>query len=204
MPAGADGSPTRDEVLAHFAAYEARYALPIQRPVHVQALRRGDGGLKIEGDRRIYQARAVISATGIWRARYIPPYPGQELFRGLQIHSADYRTPELFAGRRVLIVGGGNSGAQILADVSKVAETSWVTTEPPRFLPDDVDGRVLFEQATARFTALQRGRDRESTGGLGDIVMVSSVKEVRGVVCSTIFARLCPSPPMGYAGWMVT
>jgi putative flavoprotein involved in K+ transport len=179
MPPSATDTPTRDEVIAYFAAYEARYALPIQRPIHVQAVRHGDGRLKIESDRGIYHARAVISATGTWSTPSIPSYPGQELFRGIQIHSADYRTPELFAGRRVLIVGGGNSGAQILAEVSQVAETTWVTIEPPRFLPDDVDGRVLFKQATARFTALQQGRGQESTGGLSDIVMVPSVKEAR-------------------------
>jgi putative flavoprotein involved in K+ transport len=181
MPAGANGTPTRDEVIAYFAAYEARYAFPIHRPVRVEAVRRGDGALLVETDRGVYQARAVVSASGTWGKPYIPHYPGQELFRGIQIHSADYRTPALFAGRRVLIVGGGNSGAQILADVSEVAETTWVTVEPPQFLPDDVDGRVLFERATARFAALQAGRElgREPAGGLGDIVMVPSVKEAR-------------------------
>jgi len=186
MPPSADGMPARDEVLSYFAAYEARYALPIQRPVRVHALRRGDGGLLIEIDRGVYQARAVVSATGTWRKPYIPRYPGQELFRGIQIHSADYRRPELFAGRRVLIVGGGNSGAQILAEVSLVAETTWVTLEPPHFLPDDVDGRVLFERATDRFRSMQEGQPIEPVGGLGDIVMVPSVKDARarGVLCT--------------------
>lgn len=179
MPAGVNGTPTRDEVIAYFAAYEARYAFPIHRPVRVEAVRRSDGALLVECDRGVYQARAVVSASGTWGKPYIPQYPGQEQFRGIQIHSADYRTPALFAGRRVLIVGGGNSGAQILAEVSEVAETTWVTAEPPRFLPDDVDGRVLFERATARFAALQSGRDLELAGGLGDIVMVPSVKEAR-------------------------
>jgi putative flavoprotein involved in K+ transport len=97
----------------------------------------------------------------------------------MQVHSADYRTPQLFAGQRVLIVGGGNSGAQILAEVSQVVEATWVTVEPPRFLPDTVDGRVLFEQATARYRALQAGHTLELTGGLGDIVMVPAVREAR-------------------------
>ncbi len=77
----------------------------------------------------------------------------------------------------MLIVGGGNSGAQILAEVSQVAETLWVTLEPPRFLPDDVDGRVLFDRATERSKAQQEGRTvEEASGGLGDVVMVPSVK----------------------------
>jgi hypothetical protein len=61
-----------------------------------------------------------------------------------------------------------------------VADTTWVTLEPPTFLPDDVDGRVLFERATARFRAQQHGMPYgESLGGLGDIVMVPSVKDAR-------------------------
>jgi putative flavoprotein involved in K+ transport len=160
MPAGADGPPTRDEVLDYFAAYEARYALPIQRPVRVQAVRRGDGALLVESDRGVYRARAVVSATGTRTKPFIPIYPGQELFQGIQIHSADYRTPQLFVGQRVLVIGGGNSGAQILAEISQVAETTWVTPEPPRFLPDDVDGRVLFERATDR-ASRRLGRYRD-------------------------------------------
>jgi putative flavoprotein involved in K+ transport len=55
-----------------------------------------------------------------------------------------------------------------------------VTSRPPRFLPDDVDGRVLFDVATARAHALARGEpDSGGVGGLGDIVMVPSVREAR-------------------------
>jgi cation diffusion facilitator CzcD-associated flavoprotein CzcO len=179
MPPSLGDTPSRDEVIAYFTAYETRYGLPIQRPVRVQTVRRDDGSLVVESDRGIYAAQAVVSATGTWRRPYIPRYPGQEAFRGIQIHSADYRSAALFAGKRVLVIGGGNSGAQILAELSEVAETTWVTLEPPRFLPDDVDGRVLFERATARFAALQAGHNPEPAGGLGDIVMVLSVKKAR-------------------------
>ena len=80
----------------------------------------------------------------------------------------------------VLVVGGGNSDAQILAEVSEVADTTWVTPKPPAFLPDEVDGRVLFERATARWQA-QRGIDAEAPppGGLGDVVMVEPVRRAR-------------------------
>ena len=125
-------------------------------------------------------ARMMVSATGTWRHPYLPDYPGREGFRGVQIHSSAYQSPEPFAGRRVLIVGGGNSGAQILAEVSKVAVTTWMTERSPVFLPDDVDGRVLFHRATARVKALQEGREPEMpTGGLGDVVVVPPVVEAR-------------------------
>lgn len=84
------------------------------------------------------------------------------------------------AGKRVIVGGGGNSGAQILAELSLVADVTWVTATPPAFLPDDVDGRVLFERATARWRAAQEGRTIDLlVGSFGDVVMVPPVREAR-------------------------
>lgn len=180
MPAAQDGYPTRDDVIAYLTAYEARYQLPVVRPSEVDIVHSGAEGLVVETCPATWRAKAVVSATGAWRAPYWPPYPDQELFRGVQIHSAQYQRPEPFAGKRVLVVGGGNSGAQILAEVSEVADAIWVTPEPPTFLPDEVDGRVLFERATARWQAQQGfGVDAPPPGGLGDVVMVEPVKAAR-------------------------
>lgn len=197
LDAGADRAslpPSRDEVIAYFTRYEERYALSVQRPVWVQRVERDGKHLVVATDRSTYRARAVMSATGTWRAPYVPTYPGQDVFAGVQIHSAAYRAAEPFAGQQVVVVGGGNSAAQILAEVSEVADTIWVTPDPPTFLPDDVDGRVLFERATARFTAQQRGEPyHEPAGGLGNIVVVPSVKDARarGVLQAVRpFARL--------------
>lgn len=110
------------------------------------------------------------------RYTYIPDVPGRELFNGRQVHSAHYKRPQDFAGQAVLVVGGGNSGAQILAEVAPLARAHWVTLEEPLFLPDDVDGRVLFERAIARMKA---GPSDTPVGGIGDIVMVPPVKEAR-------------------------
>jgi len=79
-----------------------------------------------------------------------------------------------------VIVGEGNSGAQILAELSKVADTRWATTKEPTFLPDDVDGRVLFNRASAKYYAEQKGESFDTSKlSLGNIVMVPSVKEAR-------------------------
>lgn len=197
MPAPQGGSyPPRDAVVAYLAAYEARYALPVQRPVHVAAVRRDGDHLRVEAaDGQAWRARAVVSATGTWSRPWIPDTPGRDGFRGWQVHSARYRRPEDFAGRHVLVVGGGNSGAQILAEVSRVAHATWVTEREPAFLPDDVDGRVLFERATARWQAEREGRSPPGPrGGLGDVVMVPPVREARarGVLAGSRrpFARL--------------
>ncbi|AHJ98982.1 ArsO family NAD(P)H-dependent flavin-containing monooxygenase [Hymenobacter swuensis] len=170
--------PTRDAVIDYLTQYEARYALPVQRPVRVQDVRRSGPGFAVQTDAGTWQAQAVVCATGSWSQPYIPPYPGRELFAGAQLHSAHYREAAPFAGQRVLVVGGGNSGAQLLAEVSQVAHTTWVTEQEPRFLPDDVDGRVLFTQATQHYHA-QTGAAPAPPPTLGDVVMVDSVKEAR-------------------------
>lgn len=179
MEGGADDYPTRDEVVDYFRRYEERYELPIRRPVKVESVRRRGDGLLVGTDAGEWSARAVVSATGTLRAPFIPEYPGRESFRGRQLHSSEYRTPEEFSGERVLVVGGGNSGAQIMAEVSRVADATWVTSESPKFLPDDVDGRVLFERATERYRAKVEGRPSPAGVSLADIVMVPPVKEAR-------------------------
>jgi putative flavoprotein involved in K+ transport len=179
MPGGTDDYPTRAEVLDYLARYEARYQLPVRRPVRVDAVRREGEGFRVESDAGAWRARAVVSATGTWRRPYLPDVPGRERFRGLQLHSAEYRSPDALAGKRVLVVGGGNSGAQVLAELSRVADTTWVTLAPPTFLPDHVDGRYLFAEETARYRALQAGSAEVPAPTLGDIVMVAPVKEAR-------------------------
>ena len=183
MDGGPDYYPPRDETLAYLAAYEARYSLPVERPAHVEAVERGgapDGRLVVRTDRGEWRARAVVSATGSWSRPFVPDVPGLEVFEGEQVHSAAYRSPEPYRGRRVLVVGGGNSGAQVLAEVSAVAaRAAWATLNEPSFLPDDVDGRVLFDAATAVYRAKQEGRDVPPPRSLGDVVAVPPVREAR-------------------------
>lgn len=180
MPAASERYPGRDHVVDYLARYEERYALPIRRPVWVEAVEPDDGGLIVRSSDSAWHGSAVVSATGTWRNPFVPRYPGQDVFAGRQLHSAHYVGPAEFAGKRVVVVGGGNSGAQILAEISTVTETTWVTSEPPMFLPDEVDGSVLFERATARWRAQQEGRVLAlPQGGLGDVVMVAPVVDAR-------------------------
>jgi cation diffusion facilitator CzcD-associated flavoprotein CzcO len=74
----------------------------------------------------------------------------------------------------VVVVGGGNSGAQIVADLFEHAEVTWATRSPPSFLPDDIDGRYLFGEESARYRALTNGVAAPPRT-LGDIVAVESV-----------------------------
>jgi putative flavoprotein involved in K+ transport len=189
MPGGPDYYPSRDETIAYLTEYERRYELPVRRPVMAQAVRRMGEQLLVATDRGDWQARAVVSATGTWRAPVIPDYPGQERFRGELLHAVDYDSPVPFAGRRVLVVGGGNTGAQIYAELSELADTTWVTRREPTFLPDAVDGRYLFDRATEQYLAQRAGRPvtAGTAATLGDVVMVPPVRAARerGVLRAT-------------------
>jgi len=174
-PSVSEGFPTRNEVVTYLTAYEKRYGFNIQRPVKVRTVERAGDGFRVVTDKGEWQSEAVISATGTWSNPYIPDIPGRDLFEGEQVHSADYNRPDRFMGKTVLVVGGGNSGAQIHAELSEVCNSTWVTQTPPGFLPDDVDGRVLFERATA----IAQGKSEASAYSFANIVMVPPVRAAR-------------------------
>ena len=191
------GFPPRQHVVDYLTAYEERYDFAPLRPHRVTSVSRADsdpdGRLLVQAEGLEVSARLVVSATGTWDQPFWPTYPGADEFRGRQLHTAGYHRPEEFDVQRVAIVGAGNSAAQILAEVSGVADTVWVTPGAPRFLPDDVDGRVLFAAATQRVLAQQQGTEHPGVGGLGDIVMVDNVRDARtrGVLnARPMFSRL--------------
>ncbi|MFI7055500.1 ArsO family NAD(P)H-dependent flavin-containing monooxygenase [Streptosporangium canum] len=189
------GYPSAADTVAYLTDYEQRHGLPIARPTRVRAVRRSGESLQVETDAGTWRARIVISATGTWWRPCVPHYPGIGDFTGRQLHTVGYDGPETFRGKNVVIVGGGNSAAQILAEVSTVAETTWVTSRPPRLLPDEVDGRALFDLATRRHQAALAGESATGIGDLGDIVAVPPVREARdrgALKAEPMFTRITP------------
>ncbi|WP_320784823.1 NAD(P)-binding domain-containing protein [Streptomyces sp. CRN 30] len=127
--------PAAEVVTEYFAAYEHAFDLRVRRPVDVRAVREGTGGrLLVETSAGEWSTRALINATGTWGRPFWPRYPGQETFRGRQLHTARYAGPQEFAGQRVVVVGGGASGTQHLLEIAPyAAATTWVTRRPPVF-----------------------------------------------------------------------
>ncbi|ACU73109.1 FAD-dependent pyridine nucleotide-disulphide oxidoreductase [Catenulispora acidiphila DSM 44928] len=123
----------------YFAQYEERFQLAVRRPAAVSAVRSGpDDRLLVRTDTasgaQTWAARAVINATGTWNKPFWPYYPGRETFRGRQLHAATYPGPQEFAGKRVVVVGGGITAIQLLAELAEAgATTTWVTRRPPVF-----------------------------------------------------------------------
>ncbi|MFD0367755.1 ArsO family NAD(P)H-dependent flavin-containing monooxygenase [Streptomyces sp. NPDC127114] len=189
--------PEAAHVVSYLRDYEERYEFPVVRPVRVEAVHRDGEFLRVEGNLGTWRARAVISATGTWSRPFIPAVPGREDFQGRQLHTVEYRSPADFAGQRVVVVGGGNSGAQIAADLAYDTELTWATLREPRYLADDIDGRALFDHATARRRALDEGRtDTGGVASLGDIVAVPPVRAARDaglLKAQPMFSRLTAS-----------
>ncbi|WP_437067180.1 NAD(P)-binding domain-containing protein [Streptomyces sp. enrichment culture] len=156
---GADPERASSQVISeYFARYEQTFDLRVRRPVDVRAVRDGaDGRLLVETSAGTWTSRALINATGTWDRPFWPRYPGQETFRGRQLHTAHYPGPREFAGLRVVVVGGGASGTQHLLEIAPyAAATTWVTRRPPVFREGPFD-----EEAGRAAVALVEERVRQ-------------------------------------------
>lgn len=186
MPAF-DGFPPRDHVVDYLTRYEERYGFEVLRGTKVDRVEREGGRFRLRP--LDITADAVVLATGIYSAPFVPHVKGT--FEGEQLHSARYENPEQFAGRRVAVVGAGNSGSQIAADLALAGvEVDWFTRGEPDYMPDDVDGSELFKRNRERFVAIAKGQD--DPGGAdfdGSIVVVPEVRRARD-------AGLIPARPM--------
>ena len=139
-------APSAEVLPRYFAAYEDHLDLPVLRPVRVRSVRRADddpaGRLLVASDAGTFAARALINATGTWTKPFWPRYPGQETFRGRQLHVAQYVAAEEFAGQHVVVVGGGISAVQLIEEISHVATTTWVTRREPVWRDEDFDAEA--------------------------------------------------------------
>jgi cation diffusion facilitator CzcD-associated flavoprotein CzcO len=165
-------TPAVVSVPAYFAEYERRFDLPIHRPVRVTSVSRTDGDrFLVRTDAGDWTARAIVNATGTWTRPFVPRYPGQELFRGRQLHTVDYRGASEFAGQHVVVVGGGASATQLLAEISRVTSTTWVTRRPPVWREGPFDENVGREVVAKVEQAVREGRRPGSVVGLTGLLV---------------------------------
>ncbi|WP_307844952.1 FAD-dependent oxidoreductase [Actinotalea solisilvae] len=143
-------------VPAVFGDYERRQGLPVVRPVRVDRVEDdGAGLLRVTGSGRTWTTRTLVNATGTWERPFVPAVPGAGTFAGRQLHTRDYRGPDELAGLHVVVVGGGLSAVQLLAELSEVASTTWVTRREPvwrttPFTPDEGRAAVALVEERVR------------------------------------------------------
>jgi putative flavoprotein involved in K+ transport len=122
---------SKDAFAAYLRDYADRLGLDVRRGSEVLSVR---PDWRIETAGEAYDARVVVLATGRYNEPFTPPWPGKDDYRGELLHSVEFRSGIAFAGRRVLVVGLGNTGAEIAADLveqcaARVAVA--VRTPPP-------------------------------------------------------------------------
>ena len=98
--------------------YARTFELPVQTGCAVEGVTRADGTWTVRAGGVTLQATVLVVATGIVAKPRIPRFPSQERFGGRIVHSVTYKRPEPYAGRRVLVVGVGNSGAEIASEIA--------------------------------------------------------------------------------------
>ena len=137
FPIGDEDYPPHAEVGDYFDRYVDHFGMRETitfntRVEHVEPVEGGGfevtiSGEGADGDTEVRRYEAVLVCNGHhWDPRWPePPFPGE--FSGTQMHAHDYRRPELLAGKRVLVVGGGNSGMDIARDASEVAEATFLS-----------------------------------------------------------------------------
>src|SRR5947199_308614 len=109
----------RREFLEYLRRYALAFDLPVETGYAVERVTRTDGSWTVRTSRGEYAAQVLVVATGIVANPRIPALPGQQSFGGRIVHSVEYRRPDAYPGRRVVVVGVGNSGAEIGSEIAR-------------------------------------------------------------------------------------
>ncbi|UNZ18770.1 NAD(P)/FAD-dependent oxidoreductase [Streptomyces sp. 891-h] len=117
----------RDDLVRYLERYAAHHRIEVATGVEVHRLERADGAQAAEGGQWVLHANggrrltapAVVVATGYNHTPHLPDWPGRDGFTGELLHASRYRSPAPYAGRDVVVVGAGNTGAEIAADLAE-------------------------------------------------------------------------------------
>lgn len=174
FPGEPDSYPGRDEVVTYLTDYAQHFELPVEFNSRVQSVRaRDDGGFLVDLADRTYEADQVVVATGPFQIPFTPAIAGDLADDVVQMHSSDYRSPADLPAGTVLVVGGGNTGYQIAAELAQSRAVHLAVGARQTPLPQRILGRDLFRYLEAtglmRKTVAsrigQRMKDRETLIG---------------------------------------
>ncbi|MBK5220851.1 MAG: NAD(P)-binding domain-containing protein [Thermoleophilia bacterium] len=164
MPDSYPDYPNHFQIAAYFDDYVDHFDFrdKIAFRTEVVAVEPVDGEWEVtvedvEGARESRRYRAVMVANGHhWDARWPEPaFPGSEQFEGEQIHVHDYREPEVLRGKRVLVLGIGNSATDIAVESSRIGEQTFLAMRRGAYvLPKYMNGKPTDESASAWLTRL--------------------------------------------------
>ncbi len=135
----------RDDIVAYLEAYERFVDVPVYRNVWIERIEPAQDGWQLVTSSGSWYGQHVIVATGNERVPFLPAWPGREEFTGRLIHAADFGRADRFRNRRVLVVGAGNSGTDVLNHLVRTeTKALWVSVRNgPTILPTRVFGFPL-------------------------------------------------------------
>ncbi|MCZ7423125.1 NAD(P)/FAD-dependent oxidoreductase [Verrucosispora sp. WMMA2121] len=151
-----DRYPRRDDVVAYLRRYADSLDIETRTRTRAVAVHtRPGGGYLVRTDTGDELAgRGVVAATGSFGNPYMPTLPGQDEYGGDLRHVAHYHRADAYTGKRIVIVGAGNSAVQVAYELTVHARVTLATREPVRFLPQRIRGRDLHHWL--RFTGADR------------------------------------------------
>ncbi len=151
FPRGTPRYPSREQMITYMQRYAQHFSLAPLLGEEVCSVRRGDGEwitTTLTGN--TYRSGCVIVATGYNAIPHLPLWPGQERFRGRILHSSCYRNGGPFRGKRVLVVGLGNSGGEIAIDLHEHgARVAVAVRAAVNIVPRDILGLPILTVSLA-------------------------------------------------------
>jgi hypothetical protein len=148
MPRSLPLYPSRAQVVDYLESYAARFDIQPVFNTRVSCVRRAGARWRADTGQGQISAPAMVVATGIAGAPYRPAWPGRQTYPGGVIHSSEYRNPAPYAGKRVLVVGFGNSGGEIALDLANAGvEVALAVRGAVQVLPRDLLGLPILAWA---------------------------------------------------------
>jgi putative flavoprotein involved in K+ transport len=142
FPAPGHRFPTKDEMADYLEAYAARFALPVRTGVRVTGVtREGDRYLLSAGDLR-FEAEHVVVAMATYQEPRIPAFAGELAPDITRLHSREYRRPAQLRPGGVLVVGAGNSGAEIGLEAARAGHPTWLSGRETGQVPFRIDSML--------------------------------------------------------------
>ncbi len=140
----AQGFPTKDEISRYLKVYAESFKLPIKHNSRVINVRKENNIFHITTEHMVYKTQNVIIATGPFQKPRIPAFANR-LSKGIvQLHSSEYHNLSQLKEGNALVVGGGNSGAQIAVEISQEKKTYLSTSHRLNFLPLLIKNKSIF------------------------------------------------------------
>jgi len=138
------GLPVKDEIVKYLKKYAEKFELPIQLNEKIEHVSKVENYFLVKTNKNEYKAQNVIVATGPFQTPNIPDFSKQLPNTIHQLHSSSYKNPDQLVEGNVLVVGGGNSGAQIAVELSKVKKTYLAVSNKINYLPLNILGKSIF------------------------------------------------------------